>query len=289
MSLIEVKNLSHVYNEGTALESRAFEGVSFCVERGQYIGLIGHTGSGKSTLIQHLNGLLEPTSGTVLFEGEDIFAKGYDLRNLRAKVGMVFQYPEYQLFEETVLKDVMFGPTNLGKTQQEAAKMAVEALRLVRFPEELYQKSPFELSGGQKRRAAVAGVLAMQPEVLILDEPAAGLDPAGRESMLHMVDSLNREKGITIILVSHSMDDVARWADRILVMDHGKLTFDDTPEEVFSHVEELEQMGLSAPQLTYLAKELNASGFTIDPNILTLEEARTEILKNFAGLQKKKS
>lgn len=281
--MIEVKNLTHIYNEGTAMESVAFCDVSFTVERGEYIGLIGHTGSGKSTLIQHLNGLLRPTAGTVFFDGQDIFAKGYSLKKLRAKVGMVFQYPEYQLFEETVLQDVMFGPRNLGFPERESEAAALEALRLVEFPEDQIRKSPFELSGGQKRRAAIAGVLSMRPEVLILDEPAAGLDPGGRANILETVEKLNRERNMTIILVSHSMDDVAAYADRILVMDRGSLVWFDTPEAVFSHMEELEGMGLSAPQLSYLARDLNAAGFRIDPAVLTMEEAAGQILSGFAA------
>jgi len=279
--MIEAKNLTHIYNEGTAMESVAFRDVSFRIEDGEYIGLIGHTGSGKSTLIQHLNGLLKPSSGTVMFDGEDIFSAGYDLRRLRSRVGMVFQYPEYQLFEETVLQDVMFGPLNQGHTRAEAERMAIDALRLVSFPERSMGKSPFELSGGQKRRAAIAGVLSMEPEVLILDEPAAGLDPKGRENILKMIADLGETKHITIILVSHSMDDVAAGADRIMAMNHGRLAYFDTPANVFSHIGELEQMGLSAPQMTYLARDLNRAGFDIDPSVLSLEDAKREILKNF--------
>ena len=286
--MIEVKNLTHIYNEETAMESVAFRDVSFTVERGEYIGLIGHTGSGKSTLIQHMNGLLKPTAGTVLFEGQDIFAKGYSLKKLRAKVGMVFQYPEYQLFEETVLQDVMFGPRNLGFPEREAESAALEALRLVEFPEDQIRKSPFELSGGQKRRAAIAGVLSMRPEVLILDEPAAGLDPGGRANILETVEKLHRERNMTIILVSHSMDDVAAYADRILVMDRGSLVWFDTPEAVFSHMEELESMGLSAPQLSYLARDLNAAGFRIDPTVLTTGEAARQILSGFGAERARK-
>ena len=279
--MIEARELTHVYNEGTAMESVAFRDVNFTIEQGEYIGLIGHTGSGKSTLIQHLNGLLKPTSGTVLYNGEDIFAPHYDLRRLRSKVGMVFQYPEYQLFEETVLKDVMFGPLNLGKSPEEAERMALEALRLVQFPEASYLKSPFELSGGQKRRAAVAGVLSMEPDVLILDEPAAGLDPKGRENILETVNGLRKQKNITIILVSHSMDDVACYADRIMAMDHGRLALFDTPEKVFTRIEELEAMGLSAPQPVYLARDLIENGFEMDPATLDLQDAKAQILKNF--------
>ena len=282
--MIEVKNLTHVYNEGTAMESHAFEDVSFTIGRGEFIGVIGHTGSGKSTLIQHLNGLLKPTAGTVLYDGEDIFAKGYDLRKLRSKVGMVFQYPEYQLFEETVLKDVMFGPTNMGASEEEAKEAAKRALTLAGVGEEFWDHSPFELSGGQKRRVAIAGVLSMDPEVLVLDEPAAGLDPAGREDILDTVAALGKEKNITILLVSHSMDDVALYADRIMVLSKGKLVFFDTPEEVFSHIGELESIGLSAPQITYLMHDLKAAGLPVDVNANTVEEAKATIL---AALKKK--
>lgn len=277
--MIEAKNLTHVYNEGTAMESHAFEDVSFRIGRGEFIGVIGHTGSGKSTLIQHLNGLLKPTGGTVYYDGEDIFKKGYDLRKLRSKVGMVFQYPEYQLFEETVLRDVMFGPMNMGAAEEEAKEAAKRALTLAGVGEEFWEHSPFELSGGQKRRVAIAGVLSMDPEVLILDEPAAGLDPAGREDILNTVAALGKKKNITILLVSHSMDDVAQFADRIMVLSKGKLIFFDTPEEVFSHVEELEEIGLSAPQITYLMRDLAAAGLPVDLNANTVEEARETILK----------
>ena len=278
--MIEARNLTYVYNEGTAMESRAFEDISFRIEDGEFIGLIGHTGSGKSTLIQHLNGLLRPTSGTVLFNGEDIFRKGYNLKKLRSRVGMVFQYPEYQLFEETVLLDVMFGPLNMGSTREEAEKKARAALWLSGLPEEFYGHSPFELSGGQKRRVAIAGVLSMDPEVLILDEPAAGLDPGGRNEILEIISSLREKRGITIILVSHSMDDVAKYATRIMALDRGHLRFFDTPEAVFTHIEELESMGLSAPQTTYLIRDLNRNGFTIDPTLLSLSDVKKAILEN---------
>ena len=281
--MIEARNLTHIYNEGTAMESVAFSDISFTVKNGEFIGIIGHTGSGKSTLIQHLNGLLKPTSGTVLFDGADIFAPGYDLRKLRSKVGMVFQYPEYQLFEETVLLDVMFGPLNMGLSREEAEKRARAALWLTGFPEEYYEHSPFDLSGGQKRRVAIAGVLSMDPEILILDEPAAGLDPGGREEILDIIASLKEKRGITIILVSHSMDDVAKYADRIMALNKGKLELFDTPEVVFSHVGELEAMGLSAPQLTYLALDLNKAGFQIDPTVRTLDEAKKQILRGLGS------
>ena len=281
--MIEAKHLTHVYNAGTAMESHAFEDVSFRIERGEFIGIIGHTGSGKSTLIQHFNGLLKPTSGTVLFDGDDIFANGYDLRKLRSRVGMVFQYPEYQLFEETVIKDVMFGPLNMGASEAEAKKAAADALRVAGVEEAFWEHSPFELSGGQKRRVAIAGVLSMDPEVLILDEPAAGLDPAGREDILETIASLRKEKNITILLVSHSMDDVAQYADRIMVLSKGVLAFFDTPEHVFSHVEELETMGLSAPQITYLMKDLHDAGLNVDLTAVTVDEAADSILASLPG------
>lgn len=279
--MIEARNLTHIYNEGTALEVCAFSDISFTIEKGEFIGLIGHTGSGKSTLIQHLNGLIRPTSGTVLFDGEDIFADKYDLRKLRSKVGMVFQYPEYQLFDETVLLDVMFGPLNMGLSKEEAKNRALGALKLSGLPEDKYESSPFELSGGQKRRAAIAGVISMEPEVLILDEPAAGLDPGGRDEILDLVALLRERRNMTIILVSHSMDDVAKYADRIMVMNRGRLAFFDEPRRVFSHIEELESMGLAAPQMTYLAQKLNKAGISVDPAISTVSEAKAEILKAF--------
>ena len=261
------------------MESWALRDISFEVEDGTFIGLIGHTGSGKSTLIQHLNGLIKPSEGTVYFDGEDIFAAGYDLKGLRAKVGLVFQYPEYQLFEQDVLSDVKFGPKNMGLSDKEAEEKAIDALRLVRVDEKYFIRSPFELSGGQKRRVAIAGVLAMEPKVLILDEPTAGLDPKGRDEILESIDSLHKERGITIILVSHSMEDVAMYADRILVLDGSELKFFDTPKEVFKHKKELKRMGLAAPEITYLAADLRKAGIDIDDTISTVEEAKTEILR----------
>ena len=277
--MIEARNLTHYYNKGTAMESRAFENISFTIERGEFIGLIGHTGSGKSTLIQHLNGLLKPTDGTVLYNGEDIFAKGYNLRALRSKVGMVFQYPEYQLFEETVLKDVMFGPLNMGLPENEAKKAAIDALTLSGVEKELWDHSPFELSGGQKRRVAIAGVISMKPEMHILDEPAAGLDPGGRKEILDTIYALGRERNITVVLVSHSMDDIAEYADRIMVLSKGSLMYFDTPEAVFSKIKELEEIGLSAPQVTYLMHDLKNLGFDVDLNANTVSEAVDTILK----------
>ena len=242
------------------------------------MGIIGHTGSGKSTLIQHLNGLIRASSGALYYNGENIYEDGYDMKKLRTRVGLVFQYPEHQLFEIDVLTDVCFGPQNQGLTKEEALIRAKEALRLAGLDESYYKRSPFELSGGQKRRVAIAGVLAMEPEVLILDEPTAGLDPRGRDEILDQISRLHRERHMTIILVSHSMEDVARYADRLLVMNHGKKVFDGTPREVFSHYKELEAMGLAAPQVPYLVHDLKAQGIAIDESITTVEEAREAIL-----------
>lgn len=282
-AIIKVDNLTHIYQAGTVMQSYAIKDISFEIEEGSFTGLIGHTGSGKSTLIQHLNGLIRPSSGTVFFKGEDVFAESYSLKSLRSKVGLVFQYPEYQLFEEDVIKDVMYGPKNMGLSDEEAREKAVEALKLAGMNEELYERSPFELSGGQKRRAAIAGVLSMEPEVLILDEPTAGLDPHGRDEILETIDKLHRERGITIILVSHSMDDIAKYADRLLVLDKGELKYNDVPKSVFREYKELEKMGLSAPQLTYLAADLIKYGVDIDPEIGTVEEAKNEILRLLKG------
>ena len=278
---LEVRHLTHIYNKGTAMESCAVRDVSFTLKDGDFVGVIGHTGSGKSTLIQHLNGLEQPTEGTVLYNGEDIFAEGYDLKALRGKVGLVFQYPEYQLFEETVLKDVMFGPLNMGRTKEEAEKLAREALKSLGLDESYLSRSPFELSGGEKRRAALAGILAMEPEVLILDEPTAGLDPRARIEMLELVKSLHTQKGISVLLVSHSMDDVAEYADKILVMDNAELKLYDTPKEVFKHREELLSYGLDVPEITEIAHALRESGFDVPEDISTIEEAVDAIAKIF--------
>lgn len=275
---IRVENLTYIYGAGTALEQYALKNVSFEIPDGQFVGLIGHTGSGKSTLIQHLNGLLRPASGTVYYDGTDIYNEGYSLRDLRAKVGLVFQYPEHQLFEVDVFTDVCFGPKNLGLNPEEVKRRAEESLRLVGLHESYYEKSPFELSGGEKRRVAIAGVLAMQPEVLILDEPTAGLDPKGRDDILDQVAYLQKERQITVVLVSHSMEDVAKYVDRIMVMNHGCLVFDDTPRVVFGHYKELEEMGLAAPQVTYIAHALAEAGFPVRTDVITVEEAEEAIL-----------
>lgn len=276
--LIELKDVCYTYGVGTVYEVNALDHVNLAIDEGEFIGVIGHTGSGKSTLIQHLNGLIKPTSGEVLFEGKDIWSSGYDLRSLRTHVGLVFQYPENQLFETDVLKDVMFGPKNEGLSQEECEERAKRALKEVGISEELYTASPFELSGGQKRRVAVAGVLAMDPEVLILDEPTAGLDPAGRDEILNRIKYLRDTRGITVILVSHSMEDVARYATRLLVVNDGKIAFDDTPKHVFRHYKELEKIGLAAPQITYIMRALYEKGLDVDLTATTVEEAKRSIL-----------
>lgn len=275
---IELKNVSYVYSSGTTQEIRALDQISLKIPDGQFIGLIGHTGSGKSTLTQHLNGLIKATSGDILFHGQSIYGEGFSMKTLRSKVGLVFQYPEHQLFETTVFEDVCFGPKNLGWEAEKIRQKAREALHLVGLDESFDGLSPFELSGGQKRRVAIAGVLAMEPEVLILDEPTAGLDPRGRDEILDQVAKLHREKNITVILVSHSMEDVAKYVDRIIVMNHGKVAFDDAPKKVFHHYRELETIGLAAPQVTYIVQALREKGFPIAEDIMTLEEAKQAIL-----------
>ena len=280
---LELKNVSYTYGKGTVFEVNALSNIDLAIEEGQFIGIIGHTGSGKSTLIQHFNALMQPTEGKVFFEGEDIWGDKYDRRALRSKVGLVFQYPEHQLFEADVLTDVAFGPKNQGLSKEEAEARAREALVQVGFPEKFYGHSPFELSGGQKRRVAIAGVLAMNPRVLILDEPTAGLDPKGRDEILDQISYLHEKRGITIILVSHSMEDVARYADRLIVVNDGKLPYDGTPREVFAHYEELEKIGLAAPQITYIMHDLAAKGFSVDVHATTVEEAKNSILAALAG------
>ena len=278
MSII-LNHVNYIYDEDTAMASAALVDVSLKIPDGQFIGLIGHTGSGKSTLIQHMNGLVKPSSGQVFFNNEDINDKDYDKKKLRAKVGLVFQYPEHQLFESDCFKDVCFGPKNLGLPQKEVEIRAYEALKQVGFDDDYFYQSPFDLSGGQKRRVAIAGVLAMKPQVLILDEPTAGLDPKGREDILNLISDLHKTMGITIILVSHSMEDVADYVERIIVMNKGRVAFDAEPREVFSHYKELEEIGLAAPQVTYCMQELKAAGFDVRTDITTLEEAKNEILK----------
>lgn len=283
---IKAEHLNHIYGEGMAFEQYALRDVSFEIEDGQFIGLIGHTGSGKSTLIQHLNGLLRANSGKIYYNGEDIYQNGYDMKALRSKVGLVFQYPEHQLFEVDVFSDVCFGPKNQGLSKDEIEARAREALKQVGLEERFWEQSPFELSGGQKRRVAIAGVLAMQPEVLVLDEPTAGLDPKGRDEILDEISALHREKKMTIILVSHSMEDIARYADRLMVMNHGELLFDAPPREVFKHYRELEKIGLAAPQITYIVHHLKEHGVPIDEDITTVAEAKDAILRLLKGQKK---
>ena len=278
---IILDHVNYIYDEDTAMAHPALIDVCLNIPNGQFVGLIGHTGSGKSTLVQHMNGLEKPTSGCVFYDGKDINDADYDKKSLRAKVGLVFQYPEHQLFETDCFKDVCFGPKNLGLPQKEVELRAYEALKQVGFDDEYFYQSPFDLSGGQKRRVAIAGVLAMKPEVLILDEPTAGLDPKGREDILNLISKLHKDMGITIILVSHSMDDVADYVQRIIVMNKGRVAFDDEPKKVFAHYKELEEIGLSAPQVTYVMQELKNAGFNVDVNATTLTEAKNEILKAF--------
>ncbi len=283
---ISLEHVTYIYEPDTPFPLKALDNVCLEIPKNQFIAVIGHTGSGKSTLIQHLNGLVKPTSGTIYYDGKDIWSKDYPLRELRSKVGLVFQYPEHQLFEETVFKDVCYGPRNQGISEEEIKNRAKDALTMTGLDESFYERSPFELSGGQKRRVAIAGVLAMNPEYLILDEPTAGLDPKGRDEILDQVAWLQKERGITVILVSHSMEDVARYAQRLIVIDNGKIRFDQSPKEVFRYYKELEKMGLAAPQVTYLAHALEKRGFRISKNVTTVQEAKEEILKVLAKRQK---
>ena len=276
---IELKNVTYTYSPETAYEIHALKNINLVIPDGQFMGIIGHTGSGKSTLIQHFNALIRPTSGTITYNGEDIWGEKYDRRKLRSEVGLVFQYPEHQLFESDVLSDVCFGPMNQGLSREEAEKEARKALAHVGFKEEYFSKSPFELSGGQKKRVAIAGVLAMNPKILILDEPTAGLDPKGRDDILDQIQLLHKMRGFTIILVSHSMEDIAKYVERLVVMNHGEAVFDDTPRKVFSHYQELEAMGLAAPQITYIMHALKEKGLDVDVNAITVEEAKDSILK----------
>ena len=281
---IEVKGLTHIYSEGLPDESLALEDISFRAEDGQLVGLIGHTGSGKSTLVQHLNGLLKPKKGHIIVGDVDITAENVVMRDIRRKIGLVFQYPEYQLFEIDVLTDVCFGPKNQGLSKEECEKRALEALKLVGLKEKYYKSSPFELSGGQKRRVAIAGVLAMRPKVLVLDEPTAGLDPKGRDDILDQIAYLHKQSDMTVILVSHSMEDIARYADRIVVMNKGSVMYNGAPKEVFAHYQELEKIGLAAPQVTYIMHDLKEKGLPVKVNVTTVEEAADEIMQ---ALEKK--
>ena len=278
MASIILDKINYSYSEGTAYQIQALKDINLQIEEGQFIGIIGHTGSGKSTLTQLLNGLLRATSGHIYVDGEDIYDEDYDMKKLRNKVGLVFQYPDHQLFETTNFEDVCFGPKNQGLDRKEVELRAFEALQNVGFPENLYYQPPFDLSGGQKRRVAIAGVLAMKPQVLILDEPTAGLDPAGRDEILGLVSKMHKELGITIILVSHSMEDVAEYVERLIVMNQGEVMYDGVPKEVYAHYKELEAVGLAAPQVTYLMNELAGKGLPVDTGATTVKEAAQSIL-----------
>ena len=278
MNVIETKNLTYTYGAGTPFSRTAIEDVNIAIKKGEFIGLIGHTGSGKSTLIQQLNGLLRPTSGTVLLNGKDIWEKKKEIRKVRFQVGMVFQYPEYQLFEDTVIKDIGFGPRNMGLSQDEVNQRVMQAVDFVGLDHALLEKSPFDLSGGEKRRAAIAGVIAMDPDVLVLDEPTAGLDPQGRDHLLSQIKAYHKQRQNTVILVSHSMEEIARVADRVLVMNESKVFLFDETAKVFSHAKELEQIGLRVPQVTKIMMKLHENGYPVDPAVFTLEQAVKEIL-----------
>ncbi|MCI9540072.1 MAG: energy-coupling factor transporter ATPase [Lachnospiraceae bacterium] len=283
---ITIENLNYIYGKGTAYQANALRDINLTIEDGEFIGLIGHTGSGKSTLIQHLNGLLKADTGAIYIDGENIYQEKYSMKELRNKVGLVFQYPEHQLFEIDVFSDVCFGPKNQGLSKEEVEERAKKALQSVGLSEEFYKQSPFELSGGQKRRVAIAGVLAMEPKVLILDEPMAGLDPKGRDEILDEINKLHKERKLTIILVSHSMEDVARYADRLVVMNKGSIQFQGKPREIFCHYKELEQMGLAAPQITYLMYALKGKGFDVDCKAATVLEAKESIQNYFQAVKR---
>ena len=279
MPVIKTVGLTHIYNENSPFEKAAIDNIDIEIEKGEFIGVIGHTGSGKSTLIQHLNGLLKPTSGKIYIDGEDIWADKSRLRMFRFKVGLVFQYPEYQLFEETVAKDIAFGPKNMGLSDEEVAERVKEASEFVGLKQKHLERSPFDLSGGQKRRAAIAGVIAMKPEVLVLDEPTAGLDPKGRERILTQIKNYHKVTGNTVLLVSHSMEDIARYADKVLVLNKASVYMFDTVENVFTKAQELTEMGLEVPQITKIFLGLSAQGFDVRRNIYTIEDAKNEILR----------
>lgn len=280
---VKVENLTHVYAEDSVFEHVAIDNISFEIQDGEFVGLIGHTGSGKSTLIQHLNGLLKPSSGKIFIDGDELHSKEVQMKKIRQKVGLVFQYPEYQLFEETVYKDIAFGPNNLGLSAEEVDRRVRESIELVGLDfDNISNVSPFELSGGQKRRVAIAGVLAMEPKVLILDEPAAGLDPKGRDEILGGIRKLHERQKITVVLVSHSMEDIANLVDKVLVMNRGEIVFFDTPRNVFKEADTLEEIGLGVPQVTYLVRELRKKGFEV-PDCINIDEAKNELLKLFRG------
>lgn len=276
--MLEFKNVSYCYDEGLPLKTMALKNVNVTINKGEFIGLIGHTGSGKSTMVQHMNGLLKATSGDILYNGKSIYDKSFSLKELRQHIGLVFQYPEHQLFEATILEDVCFGPKNMKLDEKTCRERAVEALNQVGLDETYYELSPFELSGGQKRRVAIAGVLAMGPDMLVLDEPTAGLDPTGRDEILNRLQLLHDEMGMTIVLVSHSMEDVANYVDRIIVMNDAQVVYDDVPEKVFEHRASLEQMGLAVPQMTYIMQELHSRGFGVDVSALTVDKAADSIM-----------
>lgn len=278
MSLI-LNHVYHTYGEDTTLQVHALQDICLTINDGDFIGLIGHTGSGKSTLVQHLNGLLKASKGDILYNGQDIYDPDFSMKELRSKVGLVFQYPEHQLFEATVFEDVCFGPKNLGLSKKEVELRAYQALKQVGLDDDLFYQSPFDLSGGQKRRVAIAGVLAMKPEILVLDEPTAGLDPKGRDEILTQVKKLQEESGITVVLVSHSMEDVANFVNRLIVMKKGQIMYDDDPKTVFAHYKELEKIGLAAPQVTYIVNRLREEGFNIEHDATTIKEAAADILK----------
>ncbi|MCI9546481.1 MAG: energy-coupling factor transporter ATPase [Lachnospiraceae bacterium] len=280
---IKLKNVSYIYSPGTAYEMHALENIHLTIPDNQFIGMIGHTGSGKSTLIQLFNGLLKPTGGEVFYNGENIWSEKFSRKNLRSQVGLAFQYPEYQLFETNVLEDVCFGPKNQGLDPEAAKERAKKALEQAGVPQELFDKSPFELSGGQKKRVAIAGVLAMNPRILILDEPTAGLDPRGRDELLEQIAALHKTRGISVVLVSHSMEDIARYVQRMIVLNKGRIAFDGAPRQVFSHCQELESMGLAAPQMTYVMQDLKRRGLSVDVEAITVEEARDSILSALKG------
>ena len=282
---LKLEHVTYTYNPGNVYETHALKDVNLEIPSGQFLGIIGHTGSGKSTLIQHFNGLMRPTAGTVYYKDENIWQEGYSLKHLRSQVGLVFQYPEHQLFEADVLSDVCFGPKNLGLSGEEAKERAIAALRQAGLKEKYYTSSPFDLSGGQKRRVAIAGGLAMNPQVLILDEPTAGLDPRGRDEILDQIAYLHEERKITVILVSHSMEDIARYVERILVMNKGEKAFDGTPREVFAKYKELEAIGLAAPQITYIMHDLYDAGLKVDTQAITIEEAKESILSVLGGMK----
>ena len=282
---IKLEHLNYVYSEGTAYEKKALKDVCLEIPHGEFVGVIGHTGSGISTLIQHLNGLIKATSGALYYNGENIYADGYNMKELRNQVGLVFQYPEHQLFEVDVMSDVCFGPKNQGLSKEQCEERAREALKLVGLPEQYYTASPFEISGGQKRRVAIAGVLAMRPKVLVLDEPTAGLDPKGRDEILDQIAYLHKQSDLTVILVSHSMEDIAKYADRIIVMNHGEVMYNDIPKNVFAHYKELEKVGLAAPQVTYIMHDLKEHGLDVNPEVTLVEEAADEIME---ALEKRK-